>query len=140
MTILVAVSRTHVRDQVINTAVRLADALEENLHMVHLVEDENQTDDSQVREELRQHVLAENVVATVAIEPVDASLARSGTHLGQVLLDIAEDAEVTHIVVGHSSKGLLGDITQGSTAFTVADAAPVPVTIVPEKVSEQATP
>lgn len=140
MTILVAVSRTHVRDRVLDTAISLGEAFDQDLYIVHLVEDGARPDDGGIREELRQRVLHENVVATVAIEPVDASLARSGPRLGQTLLEFADDTRIAHIVVGHSSKGLLGGLTTGNTAFTVADTAPVPVTIVPEDVSDRAIP
>ena len=136
MTILVAVSRSPNRDDVLGTAIRLGRAFGEELYIVNLIENQSPTDDPwQIRRELRQRVLRENVVATIAVEPVDGSLLRAGPRLGRELLDFAAEDDVTHIVVGHSSKGVLGDITQGNTAFTVADTAPVPVTVVPEGAS-----
>jgi len=136
MTVLVAVSRSPSRDDVLDMAIRLGKAFGEELYIVNLIENQSPTDDPwQIRQELRQRVLQENVVATIAVEPVDGSLLRAGHRLGQELLDLATEDDVTHIVVGHSSKGLLGDITQGNTAFTVADTAPVPVTVVPEDAS-----
>lgn len=139
MTILVAVSRAPNRDKVLDMAIRLGNAFDEDLHIVNLIEDQSPTDNPrQIRQELRQRVLQENAVATIAVEPIDGTLVRAGPRLGRELLDLAAEDDVTHIVVGHSSKGLLGDITQGNTAFTVADTAPVPVTIVPENASDPA--
>lgn len=133
MTILVAVSRDHTRERVLDVAVRLAGAFGQDLYIVHLIEDESPpSDPSQIREELRQRVLDENVVATVAVEPVGPTLARAGTEFGQALLELAADVDVTHIVMGHTPKGFLADAARGNTAFTVADAAHVPVTIIPE--------
>lgn len=136
MTVLVAVSRAPIRDSVLEVAIRLGKAFGEELHIVNLIENRSPTDDpQQIRKELQQRVLRENVVATVAVESIDGSLRRAGPRLGRELLDLAAADDVTHIVVGHSSKGLLGDITQGNTAFTVVDTAPVPVTVVPENAS-----
>lgn len=137
MTILVAVSRDHVREKVIDMGLRLGKAFDQELYVVHLLDDDNPTTDpSQIRAELRERVLGENVVATVAVESVDPALVRAGPRLGRELLDLAEDDDITHIVVGHTSQGLVDNITRGNTAFTVADAAPVPVTIIPESVPE----
>jgi nucleotide-binding universal stress UspA family protein len=132
MTILVAVSRTHLRDNVLDVGISLAQALGRELYVVHLVENGSPDTPSQIRKEIRERVLEESVVATVAVEPVDTALVRTGSRLGRKLLDVAADAEASHIVVGHTSRGLLGDVTEGSTAFTVADTASVPVTIIPE--------
>jgi nucleotide-binding universal stress UspA family protein len=133
VTILVAVSRAHTRDKVLDVAVRFGEAFDRELYIVHLAEVETDTNDpSEIREELRQQVLEENVVATVAVESVEPTLARAGAHLGEQLLALAADVDISHIVVGHRSKGVIEDLTQGNTAFTVADDASVPVTIVPE--------
>ena len=133
MTVLVAVSRAHTREKVLDVAIRLGNAFGEELYIVHLFENGSETDGaSQIREELRQRVLDEGVVATVAVKPVHTGLARAGPRLGHELLDLAAGSDVTHIVVGHDSGGLVGDITRGSTAFSVVDTASVPVTVVPD--------
>jgi K+-sensing histidine kinase KdpD len=134
MTILVAVPRTHSRDRVFDVGVRLANALGEDLCVVHLVEGDAQVDTaSQMREEIRARVLEENVVATVEVEAVEPSLGRTATQFGTELLELAADREPTHIVVGHSSQRSVADVARGTTAFTVAEEATVPVTIVPDE-------
>jgi len=132
MTLLVAVSRTHTRGNVLDAAVGLGETLGKELYIVHLLEGGNASDASQIREQLRAHVLEDDIVATVVVEQVDDTLSRPGPQLGRTLADVAADAGATHIVVGHTPKGLVDDIAQGSTAFAVADSVSVPVTIVPE--------
>jgi nucleotide-binding universal stress UspA family protein len=133
MTILAAASHTHARDRILGVATRAAKAFGEDLHVVHLVEEGTPSARSaELREQLRDQVASEDVAATVTVEPVTAARGRKAPHLGQALLDLAGE-EVTRIVVGHDSRSLLGEVTQGSTAFTVADAASVPVVIVPPR-------
>jgi nucleotide-binding universal stress UspA family protein len=132
MTILVALSRRHVREHVLEVGIRLARALGRELYIVHLVEGTEQTGGpSQIRRELQARVIDENVVATIDVETVDSTLARTAPQFGEELLALAADREVSHIVVGHTAKPVIEDLTQGTTAFTVVDDATVPVTIVP---------
>jgi len=133
MTILVAIANDSVSPAVIDTAVRLADGLDEELYVVHLV-DENTADGTamQLRDEMRDRFRDATVVATVAIEHVGRSAMRSGTRIGNELLELAADVDIQHIVMGHEPKGLAGRLREGDAAVAVIDAADVPVTIVPE--------
>jgi K+-sensing histidine kinase KdpD len=133
MTVLVAVPRTYSMDRVLDVGIRLAEAFGEDLCVVHLIADDQQAGTtSQVRDEVRARVLDENVVATVEIETVEPSLARTAARFGEELLDFAADREATHVVVGHTPQRIFDDITRGTTAFTVVEDASVPVTIVPD--------
>ncbi|MEF8783497.1 MAG: universal stress protein [Haloarculaceae archaeon] len=132
MTVLVAVSRAHTRNRVLDMGIRLGEAFGREVHIVHLIEGEGgSTDPSQIREELREYVLAENAVATVAVERVEPTLGRPAKQFGEKLLEVATEIDASHIVVGHTPQGVLDDVTRGTTAMTVADAAPVPVTVIP---------
>jgi len=137
MTILVAIANDSVSPAVIDTAVRLADGLGEELYVVHLV-DEDTADGTamQLRDEMRDRFRDTNIVATVAIEHVGRSAMRSGTRIGNELLELAADVDVQHIVMGHEPKGLAGKIRDGDAAVSVIDAADVPVTVVPESPSD----
>lgn len=134
MTVLVAVSRSHTRNRVLDMGIRLGEAFGREVHIVHLIEEsDDSADPSQVREELREYVLAEAAVATVAVERVESTLGRPATQFGEKLLDVATEIDASHVVVGHTQQGVIDDVTRGTTAMTVADKAPVPVTVVPEE-------
>ncbi|MFC7021409.1 MULTISPECIES: universal stress protein [Haloarcula] len=133
MTILVAIAPDAVSDDVLDTAITLAEGLDEELYVVHLLEEElADAGARQLREELRQRLGDAPVVATVALEYVGRSGRRNGTRVAQELLELAADVDITHIVMGHRHKGLKDRLTGGTAAFAVLDTVSVPVTIVPE--------
>ena len=133
MSILVGVARDDARPKVLEVAVKLGKGLDEHLEIVHLVEEENAENDAKrIRDELQDYVADRNVAATVSREHVGHRGPRTGPRIARDLLEIAEDVDVTHIVLGHRSKGMVRDLARGSTAFAVAEDADVPVTIVPE--------
>ncbi|MBX0346987.1 universal stress protein [Haloarcula pellucida] len=132
MTILVAVANDAVSEEVLDTAVKLGEAFDAELYVVHLLDDHlADAEAKRVRDMLRDRLADETVVATVALEHVGRSNAREGTRIGQELLEVAADVDITHIVMGHEPKGLRGRLASGDAAFSVVDAASVPVTIVP---------
>lgn len=133
MCILVAVANDSASMAVVETAVELAEMAGEELYVVHLV-DESVTDGTaeRLRDDIRGRVLGASVVATVAVEHIDRPSMRSGSAVGAKLLDVAADAEATHVVMGHEPKGLSGRLREGDAAFSVIEGADVPVTIVPE--------
>lgn len=133
MTILVAIDHDSVQDAVINVAIDLARGLDQELYVVHLVDSAVADSTAKaVRDEIRERFAGENVVATVALEHNSHGGARSSSRIGHELVDLASDVEISHIVMGHSTKGLFRQLTQGSTAFSVVAAVEVPVTIVPD--------
>jgi nucleotide-binding universal stress UspA family protein len=133
MTILVAVAPDPVSEPVIDTAIRLGEGLDEELYVVHLL-DEEMADAAakQLREELRQRLADESVVATVALEYVGRSSRRNGKRIARELLELATDVDITHIVMGHRHKRLRDRLAGGTAAFAVLDTVSVPVTIVPD--------
>lgn len=131
MTILVPVDQGPLRDRVIETAIELGAALGEDLYLVHLVDNEvADGPEKRIRDEIRDRVEAGDVEATVALEHVGHSLARAGPRIGQEVVELAADVTVTHIVMGHTTKGRLEELARGSAAIAVLEAADVPVTIV----------
>lgn len=132
MTILVAVADDDLRDQVLTMGVRLGTAFEEPLYVVHLTEDEVADGDTrQTRHELEESLADTGVDYSVAVEHAGFTTGRSGRSTGKQLAEIAADVEISHVVVGHESKRALRSLARGNTAFAVADAANIPVTIVP---------
>jgi nucleotide-binding universal stress UspA family protein len=137
MTILVPVDSGPLRDRVIDTAVGLAEGLDEDLYVVHLIDSETADKEKRrIRDDLQAHLADAPIPTTVALELVSHRSPRPAHRIAQEVVDIASDVDITHVVVGHRSKGLLADLAKGSTAFAVADHASVPVTIVPESAVE----
>jgi nucleotide-binding universal stress UspA family protein len=132
MTILVAVADDPIRERVLDTALELGRGLDQELYILHLVDSASaDTDARRLRDEVREYVANADVATTVSVEQISHTGPRSGTRTAQELLDAAADVHISHVVMGHASKGLLGNLKDGSTAFAVADRADIPVTLVP---------
>lgn len=131
MTILVALDESEASERALDTGVRLARALEEPLYVAHLVGEEWADGDArELARGTRERFEGTDIEVTVELEYVAREALRSGTRIGKEILEIAVASEITHIVMGHSSGGLVGDLLRGSAAHTVADHADIPVTIV----------
>ncbi|MFC7133089.1 MULTISPECIES: universal stress protein [Salinibaculum] len=132
MTILVAVADDPMRERVLDVGLDLGRGLGQDLYVLHLVNETSADSDARrIRDEVREYVTGADVAVTVSVEQISHTGARSGPRTAQELLDAAADVHISHIVMGHTSKGLLGNLKDGSTAFAVADSAEIPVTIVP---------
>ncbi len=133
MTLLVAVADDSLRELVLDVALDLGRDMGQDLYILHLVDGSSADNEARrLRDEVREYVSDADVAATVSVEQISHTGPRAGTRTAQELLDAAADVDISHIVMGHSSKGLLGNLRDGSTAFAVADHAELPVTLVPE--------
>jgi len=84
-----------------------------------------------MRDDLRERLADAPVVSTVSLEHVGRLGSRQEKRIGQELLELAADVDVSQIVMGHQAKGISGRLWSGDAAFAVVDGATVPVTIVP---------
>ena len=132
MTILVAVADDEASARVIDTAVALGSGLDTPLYVVHLVDDADADRTAErMRDALTDRLADEPVEATVALEYVGRHGRRPGARIASELLEIAEDVDITHIVMGHEAKGIGGRLRSGDAAFAVVNETTVPVTVVP---------
>jgi len=132
MTILVGVADDETSRRVIDTAITLGEALATPLYVVHLVDDADADRAAErMRDALKDRLADEPVEASVALEYVGRHSRRPGARIARELLEIAEDVDITHIVMGHEAKGLRGRLRSGDAAFAVVNETTVPVTVVP---------
>jgi nucleotide-binding universal stress UspA family protein len=134
MSILVAVSDDDSVDPVLTVALELATGLDQRLQVTHVTSDRHaSTREREFRSELE--ALLGDVDGSVDVElaHLGQSGLRPGTTVGTQLLELAQDVEVDHIVMGHHSKSRLASVREGHTDFAVVDEAAVPVTIVPAR-------
>jgi nucleotide-binding universal stress UspA family protein len=133
MTVLVAIADDDLRERVVDVGTQLGRAFEEPLYVVHLTEDEVADGHArEVRAEIDDRLAGAEIEYDVAVEHAGLTRGRSGNATGRMLAEIASDVTISHIVVGHHTKRALRSLAEGSTAFAVAEAASVPVTVVPE--------
>ena len=132
MTILVAVSDDDSYEPVLTTAVRLAAGLNQPLRVTHITETDSASGAERAfRDDVRAFLAETEVDVEVDLEHLERGGLRQGTAVGRQLLELAEDVDVDHVVVGHRSKDRLTTVREGHTDFTLVEDARVPVTIVP---------
>ena len=132
MAILAAISDDDRYEAVIETAARLAGATGQSLTVAHVTANATASGAERgFRDEIESFLEGVDVKTTVTLEHLDRSGLRSGTAVGKQLVDMSDDVAVEHIVIGHRPKGQLASLREGNTAFSVAEGASVPVTIVP---------
>jgi nucleotide-binding universal stress UspA family protein len=133
MTILVAVGDDDDFESVLDVAIQLAAGLNRDLQVTHITKTANASGDERTfRDEVRAFLSEADVPVEIDLEYPDRSGLRSGTAVGKQLLELTEDVDIDHIVIGHHSKSWLTTVREGHTDFVVAEKAAVPVTIVPE--------
>lgn len=132
MTILVGAANDSLRERVVTVAVDLGCQMDEELHVVHLVDDSvSDADVTRFRVSLEERLATEPVVSTITVERLDYSAGRPRQQSGEALAALATEDGTSHVVVGHESKELVETLMKGNTAFAVADESQVPVTVVP---------
>lgn len=135
MAILVAIGDDDQFETVLAVASQFAQKMNQDLTVAHVTTDDNaSSSDRDFRDKVESYISEADVSAEVKLEYLNRSGLRSGTAIGKQLVDIAEDVEIDHIIIGHRSKSQLAEIRDGHTGFVVAEEATVPVTIVSEAV------
>ena len=71
------------------------------------------------------------VVDDLKSKGVDATSEVRYGHAGELLCEIAEDKQARQIVIGRTGSTAIAARLMGSLALTLAQASPVPVTVVP---------
>ncbi|ESS02818.1 MAG: universal stress protein family [uncultured archaeon A07HR67] len=135
MSILVAIGDDDRFETVLEVAVRLASGLDSDLSVVHVTANGTASGDERTfRDDVRAVLSTTDAQSEVSFEHLNRRGLRSGTAVGKQLVDITEDVDIDHVVIGHRSKTQLAALRDGHTGFVVAEEAAVPVTIVPEAV------
>ncbi len=135
MSVLAAVSDDDNFETVLSVAERLAAGLDQRLSVTHMTEHSDASDsERRFRDDVRASLSDAEVEVEVDLQHMDRGGVRPGTAVGKQLLELAEDVEIDHVVIGHNSKNRITAVREGHTDFTVAEEAAVPVTIVPDGV------
>lgn len=135
MGILAAVGDDANFEAVLDVAERLATGLDQELYVTHVTEERDASgSEREFRDEVREFLSNADTRVEVDLQYVDRGGIRSGTAVGRQLLELTEDVEIDHVVIGHNSKDRLTAVREGHTDVTVTEEATVPVTVVPEGV------
>lgn len=101
------------------------------LDVVHLTDIRTEATDDVI--EAAEEILSMAGVEgeTEVITDIRVSEPRSSTHIGKRVLQLVDDREYDHVIMGHHGTGVAAELILGSTAKTVIEAGEVPVTVIP---------
>lgn len=131
MAILAAISDADVDDQILSEAVTLADAFDDELHVVHvrsydsLSEKEQNSTDKTIKQQTE-------AIAAEAVTNIDRStvpVGRIGQPAAQIL-EYADEIDAQYIVIGGQKRSPVGKALFGSTTQQVLLGAERPVVTV----------
>jgi len=132
MVIIAAISNANVDDQILSEAVELADAFDDELHIVHVQsydslsekEQSNTTDKT-----VKQQTADVAVSAATGIDRSTVPVGRIGQPAAQIL-EYADDIDARYIVIGGQKRSPVGKALFGSTTQQVLLGAERPVVTV----------
>jgi nucleotide-binding universal stress UspA family protein len=111
------------------------------VHLVHVLEwspysfltpeELNERHKRRGEELARAEAIVQPIVDDLKSKGVDATSEVRYGHAGELLCEIAEEKQARQIVIGRTGSTAIAARLMGSLALTLAQAAPVPVTVVP---------
>lgn len=133
MTVGVALSDTPAGTAALTAAVREAMLREAPLAVLHVVDTSEHASDARLNERVAESV-RERLAALGAPPDLSWELVTGATQgsLPDVLLELAEQAEVDMLVIGARKRSAVGKLLMGSTVQRVLLDAPMPVLVAKE--------
>ena len=130
MDVLVPIDGSDCSTRALRFAAEFARRYEATLHVVHVSAER----DERVRDllaEAEKTLSAEDVAFDAAVVSGDAGGLKPADRVGAKILDLVDERDFDHVVMGHHGVGRVEELILGSTAERVVRDAPVPVTVIP---------
>jgi nucleotide-binding universal stress UspA family protein len=132
MVILAAISDAATDDQILAEAVELADAFDDELHVVHVRPYDSLSDTEQADGTDKSVKQQTKAIAAAAVEDIDRPVVPVGL-IGQPaaeLLEYADEVDTRYLVIGGQKRSPVGKALFGSTTQKVLLGAERPVVTV----------
>lgn len=131
MKVLVPIDGSDCSFRALEFAIELVTQFEGTLQVVHITDYTGETTD-QIIEQARDMLVDAGIESHPEIvTDTRMSNPRYANQVGKDILQIAEEQEYDHIVMGHHGTGRIGRAVLGSAAETVIRAVEHPATIIP---------
>lgn len=132
MHVLVPIDGSEPSSRALSFGIDLTDRFDGRLDVVHIGDPDVEATE-QLLERAREQCEEAGVDATVEARPEleDESRLHYATKIGGQILELADELDVDHIVMGSHGRSGLDEYVLGSAAETVLDAQTYQVTVVP---------
>lgn len=129
MTVLVPIDASENSFRALEFAAGFAERFDTDLHTVHVTDAETgSTEDllDRIQETLEDTPFEDDPEVVV-----EKRRFRANDEVGRVVLELVEEGEYEHVVMGHHGSGIVGRAILGSATETVMDETDVPLTVIP---------
>ena len=117
-------------ERALRFAAEFVERFDATLDVVHVTDD--QTEATEALLDRAREILAEEGVSGDPRVSTDVGLdLRPSERVGNDIVELVEERDYDHVVMGHHGQGAVGRAILGSAAQTVVRASAVPVTVVP---------
>ncbi|WP_227374976.1 universal stress protein [Haladaptatus halobius] len=130
MDVLVPVDGSEYSFRALRFAANFARNFDATLHVVHFSDEATDATD-EILARARNVLDAEDVDAELKLSEDVQLEFRPGDRVGENVLELVEENDYDHVVMGHHGSGAIERAILGSAAETIVRAEAVPVTIVP---------
>ncbi|WP_257297735.1 universal stress protein [Haloarchaeobius sp. FL176] len=132
MHVLVPIDGSEPSVRALSLGIGLADRSEGQLDVVHIGDPEAAATE-QLLDSAREQCEEQGVEATIEALPEaeDDSRLHYATKIGGQILELADERDVDHIVMGSHGRSGIDEYVLGSATETILDAQTYPVTVVP---------
>jgi nucleotide-binding universal stress UspA family protein len=130
MDVLVPIDGSECSFRALRFAANFARNFDATLHVVHFSDEATDATD-EILARARSVLNAEDVDAELKLSEDVQLEFRPGDRVGENVLELVEENDYDHVVMGHHGSGAIERAILGSAAETIVRAEAVPVTIVP---------
>ncbi len=131
MDVLVPIDGSECSYRALDFATEFVNRYKGNIHVIHITDYEGERTDeiiSEAEKMLEEAGLASDPEIVTDLKMSDA---RYANQVGKDILEIVDEQDYDHVIMGHHGTGRIGRALLGSAAETVVRATEVPSTIIP---------
>lgn len=129
MEVLVPIDGSAASDRALAFAMEFADNYDATLCVVHISDTETEATE-QILDRAEEVLDMAGIDETPELVAADIEL-RPAQKVGEKIVELIDERDCDHVVMGHGSSDAVSELIVGSTAKTVIRNSPVPVTVYP---------
>lgn len=130
MQILAPIDGSDCSFRALSFACGMARAYEGDLHVVHITDVKNEATD-EIIDRARDVLDAEGMEDEPEVATDIDLTNRPSKRIGEDILEIVDEGDYDHVVMGHHGQGRVERLVLGSAASTVLESNKIPATIIP---------
>ncbi|MFB6187069.1 MAG: universal stress protein [Halobacteriaceae archaeon] len=131
MKVLVPIDGSECSFRALEFATEFVENYDGTLHVVHFTDQTGESTEI-IRKRAQEILDAAGIVDEPEIRTdIRMSDPRYANRVGKDILEIADEEDYDHVIMGHHGQGAVGRLILGSAAETVVRAAETPATIIP---------